>query len=127
MRGVDREGWAQFGEWLKGERQRRGLTQKEVGERAEVSVSWLVTLEAGGRNYRGAFQLPSPTPQNLRSLADAIDLDREDVFRRAGREMPDWARGTSTKTESSRPITDQEREELRQMRRRIDEILGSDE
>lgn len=82
------ERWKWFGVWLAQQRLTRGLSKKEVADRAEVSVSTLATLEAGGRIWKGQWILPSPAAVTLIKIASALDLDSEAVFDRAGRTSP---------------------------------------
>jgi transcriptional regulator with XRE-family HTH domain len=69
----------QFGEKLRTIRERRGLTLKEVAERAGVSESLVSQIE---RNK------VSPATDTLLSLADALDLDLEYLFADYRRDRP---------------------------------------
>lgn len=77
--------WVDLGTWLTEERTRRGLTRAEIAKRAGVSPSTLATLEAGGRMWKGTWNEPSPTDGTLVRIADALEVDRQDLFKRAGR------------------------------------------
>lgn len=80
--------WKWFGVWLAEKRLTRGLTKKQVADKAEISVSTLSTLEAGGRVWKGQWLLPSPAAVTLVKIATALQVDSEEVFELAGRTSP---------------------------------------
>lgn len=82
------EPYASFGEWVDRERLRLGMQKRELAKRCGVSTSWLSTIIAGGRRAEkdGPWQLPSPSDAKLIKLADGLDVERAEVFRRLGRE-----------------------------------------
>ncbi len=58
------------------ERHRRGLSQEELADRASVHQTYLSGVERGHRN---------PTIAVLHKIAQALDLDIEDLTRRRDR------------------------------------------
>ena len=75
-----------IGAWLRGERERRGITLKTVADQTKVAVPLLQGLESGdlsrwpGGIYRRAF---------VKAYASALGLDADDIVRRFEREHPD--------------------------------------
>jgi transcriptional regulator with XRE-family HTH domain len=75
-----------LGAWLRGERERRGVTLKTVADQTKVAAPLLEGLETGdlsrwpGGIYRRAF---------VKAYASALGLDAEAVMRRFEQEHPD--------------------------------------
>ena len=69
-----------FGQWIKSERERRGLTQRALAARAEVSAGMVGRLETGSVGYSQAMVI-----QIAEALAgpDATDDDIESLRREA--------------------------------------------
>lgn len=84
---MDRDRWREFGEWLGALVEATGESKKDIAERAGISPSTLQILIRGGRNYKGRWELPSPTGRNLRNLADAVGVPRHEMYDRAGRDF----------------------------------------
>jgi transcriptional regulator with XRE-family HTH domain len=91
---VDREGWAELGEWIDALRTRAGLTVAELADRAGVSVQWLQDLRKGGRLSYGKWRLPNPKNEALVRLAKALGVSVEEMLARAGRGGNHAASGT---------------------------------
>jgi transcriptional regulator with XRE-family HTH domain len=68
-----------FGEKIRAVRERRGLTLREVGERAGVSESLVSQIERNRVN---------PAIDTLLALAEALDLDLEYLFAEFRRDRP---------------------------------------
>lgn len=75
-----------FGEWLRRERERRGVTVHAIADRTKIGPERLRSLERGdvsmwpGGIYRRAF---------VRSYADAVGLDADDVLATFEQLFPD--------------------------------------
>ncbi len=70
----------QFGRRLREHRERSGLTQEELAERAGLSVDAISALERGLRRH--------PHPSTVRSIAAAFalsDVERADLIAMVGR------------------------------------------
>jgi predicted ATPase/transcriptional regulator with XRE-family HTH domain len=70
MSAADARGDAQFGTLLRTLRERAGLTQQELAERADLSPHAISSLERGSR--------ARPYPNTVRSLADALGISEHD-------------------------------------------------
>jgi hypothetical protein len=86
--------WKDFGNWVK--QKRGGRPRSVIIDRARsvggirISISWLQTIEDGGRRVKGEWVEPSPEDNKLLALALALGVDPEDVFVRVSRELPDY-------------------------------------
>jgi transcriptional regulator with XRE-family HTH domain len=69
-REVSREQDTPFGRRLQRLREAAGLTQEELAEKADLSAKGISDLERGHRRR--------PYPNTVRSLADALELPREE-------------------------------------------------
>src|SRR5688572_13211605 len=80
---------ASFGDLLRRHRDRLGLTQDELAERAGLSAVAISLLERGERRR--------PQRYTVQRLAEALDLSPADrpAFERAARAVPDVARPAS--------------------------------
>ena len=63
-----------FGDWLRQERERRGLTQSDLARLASIHRSVINKLETG----------TIPTPETLQSLGKGLKIPLENVYRAAG-------------------------------------------
>lgn len=76
-----------LGEYIKGQREGLGISQRQLAGRIGVHHSYLARLESG--------DYAQPSPAVLHRLAEALDLDPEDLFALAGhvvpRELPSFA------------------------------------
>ena len=79
------EHWRRFGAWVRGERERRGLTRNIVTARSGLSRSTVKVFEDGGRQVRGTWVPMNPSNRALYSLARALEVPAAEVFARAGR------------------------------------------
>lgn len=68
-----------FGEWLKQERERKKLTQSELGVKSSLHRSVINKIESS---------LSSPTPETLKALAHGLDMTPEQIYRVAGHLPP---------------------------------------
>lgn len=73
-----------FGQWLRGERKRAGLTQRALAAAARIDHTYLSHIEAGRQTG-----IAEPT---LLLLARALDLDADETLLRAGK-LPFWFKG----------------------------------
>lgn len=69
----------QFGEYLKGLRQSKGLGIRELARRAELDAGGITRIEQGGR---------IPTLDTLKALATALEVPPSDLFTMAGYVIP---------------------------------------
>jgi transcriptional regulator with XRE-family HTH domain len=67
---------SEFGEWIKAERRRCGLTQKRLAELVGVGQGYISRLESGGADI--------PSAEVLRGLADAFGAPVERAYEVAG-------------------------------------------
>lgn len=70
-----------FGQWLRGLRERAGLTQRELGDRISFSKSYICDVEHGNRE--------SPSDKALLVLAEVLGVSADLMFYMAGRVPPD--------------------------------------
>ena len=63
-----------FGDWLRQERERRGLSQSDLARLASIHRSVINKLETG----------TIPTPETLQSLGKGLKISLENVYRAAG-------------------------------------------
>jgi len=63
-----------FGDWLRRERQARGLTQSELGRLSSLNRAVISKLESGTH----------PTPDTLKAIAKGLKIAVENVYRAAG-------------------------------------------
>ena len=61
-----------FGQRLRELRNRKGLTQKELADRAGVSITYVSKLETGA--------LPPPREKTILALANILDGDQDELF-----------------------------------------------
>ena len=113
---AEAERWKWFGVWLAERRLMQGLTKKQVAEKAEISVSTLSTLEAGGRVWKGQWIMPSPAAVTLVKIATALQVDSDDVFDRAGRTSPTGTAATATSEPSIEVRLSQLEDAVRELR-----------
>jgi transcriptional regulator with XRE-family HTH domain len=72
---ASKDGYNQLGEFIKAQRKLAELSQRELARIADVSDAYVSQLERG---------LHQPTVKVLRSIADALDVRAETMFRYAG-------------------------------------------
>jgi PAS domain S-box-containing protein len=92
-----------FGQRLRELRHHKGLTQKELADRAGVSITYVSKLETGA--------LPPPREKTILALADILDADQAELFglarkipsRWLGRMNPEVARTFRLILEADRP------------------------
>ena len=84
---LERQRWKQFGTWLRDLRVDQARTQTNVAAAAGMGIQSLASLERGGfrRNDDGPWLVPNPKDETLISLARALGVDPEEIFRRVGR------------------------------------------
>jgi transcriptional regulator with XRE-family HTH domain len=84
---LERQRWKQFGTWLRDLRVDQARTQTNVAAAAGMGIQSLASLERGGfrRNDDGPWLVPNPKDETLISLARALGVDAEEMFRRVGR------------------------------------------
>jgi transcriptional regulator with XRE-family HTH domain len=84
---LERQRWRQFGAWLRELRVDQARTQTNVAAAAHMGIQSLASLERGGfrRNDDGPWLVPNPKDETLISLARALGVDPEELFRRVGR------------------------------------------
>jgi transcriptional regulator with XRE-family HTH domain len=84
---LERQRWKQFGTWLRDLRVDQARTQTNVAAAAGMGIQSLASLERGGfrRNDDGPWLVPNPKDETLISLARALRVDPEELFRRVGR------------------------------------------
>jgi len=84
---LERQRWKQFGTWLRDLRVDQARTQTNVAAAAGMGIQSLASLERGGfrRNDDGPWLVPNPKDETLISLARALGVDPEELFRRVGR------------------------------------------
>lgn len=71
-----------FGEWLKGERERKNLTQSELARRAGVKPQYIWNLENDVPTKSGTD--PKPSPDVCTRLARALGVHYLEALRAAG-------------------------------------------
>ncbi|GBF73185.1 putative transcriptional regulator [Paenibacillus sp. 598K] len=67
---------ADFGSYIRECRQKKEMNISQLAEAAEISAAQVSRIECGLRL--------TPKPQTLKALANALDVDFEDLMRRAG-------------------------------------------
>ena len=84
---LERQRWKQFGTWLRDLRVDQARTQTNLAAAAGMGIQWLASLERGGfrRNDDGPWLVPNPKDETLISLARALSVDPEEMFRRVDR------------------------------------------
>lgn len=70
----DAERWNAVGEHLRSIREGMGLNKSEAAELSGISPSTWAMLEDGGRNVRGAWELPNPTDRVLLGIAFGLQI-----------------------------------------------------
>ncbi|MFC1906218.1 helix-turn-helix domain-containing protein, partial [Chloroflexota bacterium] len=73
----------EFGKRLRELRKQAGLTQRELADKVNISFTYLSKIESGA--------MPPPSRDILFRLADALDIDREELLISAGRIPSDIA------------------------------------
>jgi transcriptional regulator with XRE-family HTH domain len=69
-----------LGEYIKRQRETLGISQRQLAGRIELHHSYLARLEAG--------DYAQPAPAVLHRIAEALDLEPEDLFALAGHTVP---------------------------------------
>lgn len=82
------ERWAEFGQWMKVQRQAAGLKAKHAAQAAGVSYATWRALEAGGTKVGGEWVPPNPAVETLVAVARALTVPPSEVLERAGHEVP---------------------------------------
>jgi transcriptional regulator with XRE-family HTH domain len=77
---MDQEQARELGRQLRAQREQRGLSTRELAERADISHATVVRLE------QGAFD--APAPDKLSRVADALGLGLADVYALADYSVP---------------------------------------
>ena len=80
-----------FEEYLKVMRQREGITQKELAERAKISTSYLNLIETGKKK---------PNPTVIKRISKSLDGDDDTWLDLAGYRLPDFLDKNSRKDEA---------------------------
>lgn len=75
-----------FGERLRRWRRKKGFSQRELARRAEIDFTYISKVE----NDTPGFE--SPSEEALTRLADALDVDADEMITRAGRVPSDVRR-----------------------------------
>ncbi|WP_010498562.1 helix-turn-helix domain-containing protein [Paenibacillus elgii] len=65
-----------FGSYLKDKRVQKGLNLVQLSETSGISAAQISRIENGKRGV--------PKPENLKSLASALDVPYEELMRKAG-------------------------------------------
>ncbi len=73
----------QFGGKLRELRKRAGMTQRELADKVNVSFTYISKIENGA--------MPPPSKKTLFRLADALNIDREELLILAGKIPSDIA------------------------------------
>jgi transcriptional regulator with XRE-family HTH domain len=112
---LERQRWKQFGTWLRDLRVDQARTQTNVAAAAGMGIQSLASLERGGfrRNDDGPWLVPNPKDETLISLARALSVDPEEMFRRVDRYEDRPA------TKGSRRRQDRRGDRLAEMEERI--------
>lgn len=71
---------AKLGEYIRAQRETLGISQRRLAARVGIHHSYLARMEAGG--------YAQPAPAVLHRIAEALDLDPEDLFALAGHVIP---------------------------------------
>lgn len=66
----------EFGSFLRKTRKSRGMTLEELGNKVDLSKSYLANIENGRRNV--------PSPEVLQKLSEALCIEHKDLMIRAG-------------------------------------------
>lgn len=65
-----------LGDFIRAERQKRGLSLRQLGTAAKVPFTWISQVENGG--------IESPDPENLGRIALEMEINLADLFIEAG-------------------------------------------
>jgi transcriptional regulator with XRE-family HTH domain len=93
-----------LGEYLRAQRETVGTSQRQLAGRIGVHHSYLARLEAG--------DAAQPAPAILHRLAEALDLDPEDLFALAGHIVPHELPSFAPYLRAKYDITDQAAREM---------------
>jgi transcriptional regulator with XRE-family HTH domain len=90
-----------LGEFIKAQRAALGVSQRQLAGRIGIHHSYLARLEAG--------DYAQPAPAVLHRLAEALDLEPEDLFALAGHTVPHELPSFAPYLRAKYDISDQER------------------
>ena len=68
-----------FGEYLRGKRKKKGLTQRDLASQVGIDFSYVSKVENDVPGFR------SPSEAALTKLAQALDVDADEMITRAGK------------------------------------------
>jgi transcriptional regulator with XRE-family HTH domain len=93
-----------LGSYVKTQRERLGISQRQLAKRVGLSHTYLWRLEAG--------DFAQPSPAVLHRIAEALDLDPEDLFALAGHVIPEKLPSFAPYLRAKYHITDEAAREL---------------
>lgn len=93
-----------LGEYIRAQRDSLGISQRRLAARTGVHHSYLARMEAG--------DYAQPAPAILHRIAEALDLDPEDLFALAGHTIPRELPSFTPYLRAKYDITDQAAREL---------------
>jgi transcriptional regulator with XRE-family HTH domain len=93
-----------LGEYIKAQRESLGISQRRLAARIGIHHSYLARMEAG--------DYAQPAPAILNRIAEALDLDPENLFAFAGHTIPRQLPSFAPYLRAKYDITDQAAREL---------------
>src|SRR6266699_1614632 len=93
-----------LGEYIKAQREALGVSERQLAGRIGIHHSYLARLEAG--------DYAQPAPAVLHRLAEALDLEPEDLFALAGHTVPHELPSFAPYLRAKYDISDQAAREL---------------
>lgn len=110
---------AALGEYIRGQREALGISQRRLATRVGIHHSYLARMEAG--------DYAQPAPAVLHRIAEALDLDPEDLFALAGHVIPHELPSFAPYLRAKYDIPDQAARELADYFRYLSERYGIQE
>jgi transcriptional regulator with XRE-family HTH domain len=93
-----------LGAYIKAQREALGISQRRLAQRTEIHHSYLARMEAGDYSQ--------PSPAVLHRIAEALDLEPEDLFALAGHTVPNELPSFAPYLRAKYEISDQAAREL---------------
>jgi transcriptional regulator with XRE-family HTH domain len=116
--------WKDFGHYLTDLRSlERGIDRRKLADQAKVAYQTIVTLEQGGRHYRGEWALPNPKDEVLAAVAGVLGVPVADLFSRVGRYSDRAQTKSSRRGTAIRPPGGDRDDEILKLLRDMDERL----
>lgn len=107
----------EFGEQLRELRLQQGLNQRKLAKKVGIDFTYLSKIETG--------KMPPPSQETIRKLAEALDVDEDELLVLAGR-VPDDIKDVVTRSRELpaflREIRDLDDDEIEQLKQKAKEI-----